>query len=92
MGGGYPLSSVMVVWPLDLKNDGFQPFNEGEKCLRTETAYLVAICALINLANCTRHDVPFGINLLIGFSAKPTKRHWNGVKSYPTIPHGYEGS
>jgi hypothetical protein len=73
MDGAIPLSSMMVVWPLDLKNDGFQPLNEGEKCLRNEIAYLVAICALIHLANCTRQDVAFGINLLIRFSAKPTK-------------------
>ena len=32
------------------------------------------------LANCTRPDIAFAVNLLARFSSSPTKRHWNGIK------------
>jgi hypothetical protein len=32
------------------------------------------------LANCTRPDIAFAVNLLVRHSAAPTKRHWTGVK------------
>ena len=32
------------------------------------------------LANCTRPDISFAVNLLARFSSAPTKRHWNGIK------------
>ena len=32
------------------------------------------------LANCTRPDIAFSVNLLAKYSSKPTLRHWNGVK------------
>ena len=32
------------------------------------------------LANCTRPDIAFAVNLLARHSSAPTKRHWNGVK------------
>ena len=32
------------------------------------------------LANCTRPNIAFVVNLLAGHSAAPTKRHWTGVK------------
>ena len=45
-----------------------------------ETPYLAAIGVLMYLANCTRPDIAFAVNLLARFSARPTNRHWNGVK------------
>ena len=48
--------------------------------LGLETPYLAAMNALMCLANCTMPDIAFGVILLARFSAKPTKRHWNGVK------------
>jgi len=33
------------------------------------------------LANCTRPDIAFAVNLLARHSAKPTRRHWVGVKT-----------
>jgi len=32
------------------------------------------------LANNTRPDIAFSVNLLARYSSSPTKRHWNGVK------------
>ena len=76
----HPLSSPMVVQSLNLKKDEFRPCDEGEKYLGLETPYLAAIGALMYLANCTRPNIAFAVNLLARFSARPTKRHWNGVK------------
>ena len=42
--------------------------------------YLSAIGALIYLANSTRPDIAFAVNLLARHSAAPTKHHWVGVK------------
>jgi hypothetical protein len=43
--------------------------------------YLSAIGALMYLANCTRPDIAFTVNLLARHSAAPTKPHWAGVKN-----------
>jgi hypothetical protein len=48
--------------------------------LGSEYPYLSAIGALIYLANNTRPDIAFAVNLLARFSVAPTIRHWNGVK------------
>ena len=32
------------------------------------------------LANCTRPDISFAVNLLARFSSSPTQRHWNKIK------------
>ena len=32
------------------------------------------------LANCTRPNIAFFVNLLARYSSTPTKRHWNGIK------------
>ena len=42
--------------------------------------YLSAIGALLYLAQCTRPDISFDVNLLARYSNAPTRRHWNGVK------------
>ncbi len=73
MDAAHPLSSPMVVRSLDSEKDEFRPCDEGEKCLEPETAYLAAIGALMYLANCTRPNIAFAVNLLARFSAKPTK-------------------
>jgi hypothetical protein len=35
---------------------------------------------MMYLANCTRFDIVFLVNLLARYSLAPTRRHWNGVK------------
>jgi hypothetical protein len=61
-------------------NDPFRPLQEGEGVLGSKYPYLSAIGALMYLANNTRPDIAFAINLLARYSVTPTMHHWNGVK------------
>ncbi|KAL0537210.1 hypothetical protein IC582_026185 [Cucumis melo] len=40
------------------------------------------------LANNTRPDITFSVNLLAIYSSSPTKRHWNGVEYVPRYLRG----
>ncbi|KAL6319511.1 hypothetical protein AAG906_014187 [Vitis piasezkii] len=80
MDKAHPLSSPMVVRSLDVKNDPFRPCEKDEELLGPEVPYLSAIGALMYLANCTRPDIAFSVNLLARYSSAPTRRHWNGIK------------
>ncbi|CAM8902104.1 unnamed protein product [Rhodiola kirilowii] len=75
-----PLSTPMVVRSLDVDKDPFRPCEESEEILGQEVPYFSAIGALMYLANCTRPDIAFAVDLLARFSSAPTKRHWNGIK------------
>ena len=68
----------MVVRSIDLEKDVFRPRGEGEEILGSEFLYLSLIGALMYLANSTRPDIAFAVNLLARHSASPTKRHWVG--------------
>ena len=65
----------MVVQTLDVQKDPFRPPDEGEIILGPETPYLSAICTLMYLANNTRPDIVFAVNLLARYSFTPTQRH-----------------
>ena len=80
MDKAHPLSSPMIVRSLDAKKYPFHPKEENEALLSPEVSYLSAIGALLYLAQCTRPDITFSVNLLARFSSAPTRRHWNGVK------------
>ena len=80
MDKAHPLSSPMVVRSLDVKKDSFRPCEKGEELLGPEVPYLSAICALMYLANCTRPDIAFSVNLLARYSSAPTRRHWKGIQ------------
>ena len=80
MDKAHPLSSPMVVRSLDVKNDPFRPCEKGEELLGPEVPYLSAIGALMYLANCTRPDIAFSVNLLARYSSTPTRRHWKGIQ------------
>ena len=71
----------MVIKSLDMNKDPFRPRDGNEEVLGLEFPYLSAIGALMYLANCTRPDIAFAVNLLARHSAAPTKRHWTGVKN-----------
>jgi hypothetical protein len=66
----------MVVRSLDMNKDQLRPKDQ-----RREVPYFGAIGALMYVANCTRPDIAFAVNLLARHSAAPTKRHWIGVKN-----------
>jgi len=65
---------------LIVDNNPFRPCGENEEILGSEISYLSAIGALMYLANCTRPDISFTVNLLARFSSSPTKRHWKRIK------------
>ena len=79
MDKAYSLSSHMVVRSLDVKR-AFRPCEKGEKLLGPEEPYISAIGALMYLANCTRPDIAFSVNLLAMYNSAPTRRHWNGIQ------------
>jgi hypothetical protein len=74
------LSTPMVVWSLDVKKYHFLPWKDDKEIFGPEVPYLNAIGAMMYLANCTRFDIVFLVNLLARYSLAPTRRHWNGVK------------
>jgi hypothetical protein len=80
MDKAYSSKTPMVIRALEKDSDPFRRRQEGEEVLGYEYPYLSAIGALMYLANNTRPDIAFAVNLLIRFSATPTMRHWNGVK------------
>ena len=75
MDKAHHLSSPMVAHSLDVKNYPFHPCEKGEELLGLEVLYLSVICALIYLANCTRPDIAFPINLLVKYNFSQTIRH-----------------
>lgn len=80
MDKAHPLSTPMVVRSLDIDKDPYRPKEENEELLGPEVPYMSAIGALMYLAQCTRPDISFSVNLLARYSSAPTKRHWIGVK------------
>ncbi|KAM2958413.1 hypothetical protein FF2_025280 [Malus domestica] len=70
----------MVVRTLDAKRDPFRPNEDEEEISEPEVPYLSAIGALLYLAQCTRPDISFSVNLLARYSNAPAHKHWNGVK------------
>ena len=69
------LSTPMMGRTLNIENDPFKPKEDNEEDLGSEVPYLSAIGALMYLANSTRPDIAFVVNLLARFSSCPTKRH-----------------
>ena len=68
----HPLSTPMVVRSLDIKKDPYIPIEENEKVLGPKVPYLSAIGALMYLAQCTRLDVVFSMNLFARYGFAPT--------------------
>ena len=64
MDKSYPTKTPMVVRSLDVEKDPFRPREEGEEVLGPHVPYLSAIGALMYLANNTRPDIEFVVNLL----------------------------
>jgi len=60
----HPLKTPMVVRSLEVDKDPFRTKDDDEGVLGPEVPYLSAIGALMYLANCTRSDIVFAVNLL----------------------------
>ncbi|KAL0346573.1 UNVERIFIED_CONTAM: Retrovirus-related Pol polyprotein from transposon TNT 1-94 [Sesamum calycinum] len=73
-------ADYLKIRSLDVNKDPFRPPTHNNEILGPEVPYLSAIGALMYLANNTRPDIAFSVNLLARYSSTPTKRHWNGVK------------
>ena len=80
MEKAHPLSSPIIVYSLDMKNDPFRPCEKVEELLSSEVPYLSVIGTLMYLANCTRSYIAFSINLLFMYNSAPIQRRWNGIK------------
>jgi hypothetical protein len=88
MDKAYPSTTPMIVRTLERDKDPFLPRDEGEEILGPKYPYLSAIGALMYLANNTRPDIAFAVNLLARHNASPTKRHWTGIKNILRYLHG----
>ena len=77
MDKAHSLNIPMEVRSLDVKKDIFRPRDNNEELLGPEVPYLSAIGALMYLANNTRPDITFLVNLLAKYSSSRTKRYWN---------------
>ncbi|XP_050147306.1 uncharacterized protein LOC126622565 [Malus sylvestris] len=84
-----PSSTPIVV--LDAKQDLSRPKEDAKEILEHEVPYLSMIGALLYLAQCTKLDVYFDVNLLARYSHTPTPRHWTGVKDiFRYLKGGFE--
>jgi hypothetical protein len=80
MDKDYLSKTLMAVRALEKDIDPFRPRQGGEEVLGSKYPYLSSIRALMYLANNTRPDIAFVVNLLARYIAAPTMRHLNGVK------------
>ncbi|KAM2701565.1 hypothetical protein EV2_003381 [Malus domestica] len=78
----------MVIQTLNAKRDPFHSKEDGEEILEPEVPYLSVIGALLYLAQCTRPDISFVVNLLARYCNASTHRHRNGVKDFFRYPKG----
>ena len=60
----YPTKTPMVVISLDIEKCPFRQREKGEEILGSHLPYLSVIGALMYLANSTRPDITFVVNLL----------------------------
>ena len=80
MNKSHPLNFIMVVHLLEGKKVLFYPKEDNEKILSLEVPHLIAIGALIYVANYTWPNIAFFINLFARYNSTPTRRHWNEIK------------
>ena len=69
----------MIVCSLKVKKYPFHLTEDNEKLLGLEIPYYNIIGAPLNLANYTRSNIVFFVNLLVRYSSAPIQRYWNKV-------------
>ena len=82
----YPAKAPIVVRSIDIEKDVFRPRDEGEEILGSKFSYLNLIGALIYLANSTRPDIAFAVNLLARHSCCSDETSLSRRKTDPQIP------
>lgn len=80
MDKAHPVTTPMELRSLNADKDMFKKRQEFEEVLGSEKPYLSGFGTLMYLANPTRPDIAFAVNLLARHSSEPTIRHWNGIK------------
>jgi hypothetical protein len=90
MDNAHPASTPLTVRRLDPERDEYSPRRQGEAILPPEIPYVAAIGALMYLANTTRPDISFAVNLLARYSHEPVRRHWSGLKMIMRYLRGTE--
>ena len=79
MDKSHSLSSLMIVYSLEVKNKLLCPKEDNEELLGLEVPYYNVIGVPMNLANYTQPDIAFLVNLLVKYSSTPPQRHWNKI-------------
>ena len=72
MNKTHPLSTPMVGQSFNVKKYHFQPQEDDEETLGPKVPYLSVIGVLMYLANYTRPNTAFAVNLLAMYSSAPT--------------------
>ena len=85
----HPLKTPMVIRSKEADKDPFRPKEEDEEVLGPEVPYLSAIGALMYLANCTRSDIAFAVNLLARYSAAPHQKTLGWPENHPQVSTRY---
>ena len=85
MDESFPLSTPIVVRSLEASQDPFRPKEVHEEALGSKVSYLNAIRALLYLANCTRPNIAFAVNLLVRHSVTPIRRHWTSISTCSSL-------
>ena len=80
MEKSHSLCTPMIVKSLDVDKDPFRLQEKDEELLGPEVLYLMAVGTLVYLANYTRPNISFVVNLLARYNSSPTKRHWCRIK------------
>ena len=80
MDKSHSVNSLMVVRSLEVNKDPFRPKEENEELFGPDVPYLNAIGALMYLANCTRPNIAFSVNLLARYNSALIRRYWNEIK------------
>ena len=68
MDKSHPLSSLMIVHSLEMKNDIFYPKEDNEELFGPEVPYYSVIGALMNFGNYIRPYIALFVNLLVRYS------------------------